>query len=254
MMIVGVSMEKVARLALDGGEKAVRGEVGEVGVGRAGVRERRAEEVRGMEHRGDVQHHVVLEGAVRPHELEPVRGDVPVGEPHPLGAAGGPPGMEEERVVALDAGPPRVLRRGVAERFVDGVGITPAVLADPQPRLPPRGEHGVGREPGQVVLHREEAGRRAVEDLRDLARREPVVDGDRDRAHPVAGMDELGLARVVAAEDREPVSLPHPERTERPRRPPHPDRELRPGEGIHPAPPRPARWRGSPGSAAPPAR
>ena len=185
-----------------------------------------------MEHRGDVQHHVVLEGAVRPHELEPVRGDVPVGEPDPLGAAGGPSGMEQQRIVAFDADPARVLRRGVAERFVDGVGITPAVLADPQPQLPPRGEHGVGRESGQVVLHREEARRGAVEDLGDLARSEAVVDGHRDRPHPVAGVDELGLARIVAAEDREPVSLPYSERTERPRRPPHPDRELGPGDGA----------------------
>ena len=183
-----------------------------------------------MEHRGDVQHHVVLEGAVRPHELEPVRGDVPVGEPDPLGAAGGPSGIEQQRIVAFDAGPPRVLRRSVAKRFVDGIGIAPAVLADPQPRLPPPGEHGVGREPGQVVLHREQARRSVVEDGRDLARGEPVVDGHRGRAHPVAGVDELGLARVVAAEDGEAVPGPYPERSERPRRPPHPDRELRPGE------------------------
>ena len=92
-----------------------------------------------MEHRRDVQHHVIFRGAVRPHELEPVRGDVAVGETDSFRATGSPSGVEQEGIVSLDAGPPFVLRRSVAQRFVVRLAIALVRPADPEPRLGPFG-------------------------------------------------------------------------------------------------------------------
>ena len=87
-------------------QECIRREIRQVGVRCSSKGERSSEQICGMEHRSNVQHHVVLRDAVRPHELESVSHDVAMGKPYPLGPAGSSAGVQQQGVVVLCAGPP----------------------------------------------------------------------------------------------------------------------------------------------------
>ncbi len=195
----------------------------------------------GVRQRQERQHHELPVEAEHREAGADVRGDVPVGEHHPLGRARGAAGIDEGReVVRLHGAGARLELRGVGagpllDQLVEGdhPGVARRPL-DEHEVADVRQLVDVGEEPFQVGggLGDHHLGAAVARDIGRLVRQQRGV--DRHQHGPRAERREVDRrpVRAVLRHQGHPVAVLDPELQERLRQPPDAVHQLRGGDRL----------------------
>ena len=140
-----------------------------------------------MKHGRDMQHHIERRDAEGKADLHPVEHHIAMAQWHPLARAGGAAREQQDGFVIL-VGVTRLYGLVLRDQLNGRRGTVPPQKTDFTGPARALKRVGNGLEPR---VHEQNARAAVLDDGADFRRREAEVDGNRDRARPVARMNEF---------------------------------------------------------------